>query len=118
MFKRYQRFLLVVLLGCMPFFITLTNLTNFIFLVIIFVQCQSGKAGQQKNVDPKKAEALAKQKEERQKQKRVLESCLTLVRSLYTSEEVRRKIQKLNLLQYRKKFKTLSWLIPLRTRNV
>jgi hypothetical protein len=70
---------------------TITNLSNFIFLVIIFVQCQSGKAGQQKTVDPKKAEALAKQKEERQKQKRVLESCLTLVRSLYTSEEVRKK---------------------------
>lgn len=48
-------------------------------MVVVFVMSASGQ---------KAKKELTEQQKEKLKQKRVLESCLTLVRSLYTREEV------------------------------
>lgn len=57
--------------------------------------------------DDAEAKKLEKQKkrEENEKRKRVLESCLTLVRALYSHEEV--KTINYLIFIYRKMFKTL-----------
>ena len=85
---------------------------NFLCIVL----AMTGEAQKATGVKEGK-KVLTKQQEDRIKSKRALESCLTLVRSLYSREEVCLVTPILIPISCRKTFRKSSWSIPLNRRR-